>query len=373
MNSNDEQVRTAIAEQAGDWFVANDDGPLDARDCAALTGWLKASPVHVEAFLGVSALARYFREAGADPEYSLEAMLELARSDGDTAAVPLRPRIVTPVRAAFPRRWLSAAVAAAACVVLSLGVFLAWDRKPTAQLSDAGRAAALHLETRHGEQLSHRLSDGSVLHLNTDSAVTIRYARTERLVTLTSGQADFEVAHEPERAFRVLAGSAEVVAVGTRFDVRLEQGATVVTVVEGRVAVGPAPRPAGRASQPDEPGARRSVQVAADQQIRVIEGQWQGTPATVDAQRVTAWLRRKIVFDQEPLERVAAEFNRYAPKPFEIATPALQKLEISGAFASNDTEAFIAFLRSLKGVRVEITATKIRVSQDPRTAAPGFT
>jgi len=37
----------------------------------------------------------------------------------------------------------------------------------------------------------------------------------------------------------VFAGAAEVVAIGTKFDVRLEGDATVVTVLEGRVAVGP--------------------------------------------------------------------------------------------------------------------------------------
>ena len=63
MTSNDEQVRAAIAEQAGDWFVANDEGPLDARDSAALAAWLKTSPVHVEEFLGVSVIARDLREA----------------------------------------------------------------------------------------------------------------------------------------------------------------------------------------------------------------------------------------------------------------------------------------------------------------------
>ena len=79
---------------------------------------------------------------------------------------------------------------------------------------------------------------------------------------------------------------------------------------------------------------------------------------------ITAWLRGEIMFENEPLERVAAEFNRYAPKPIEIATPALRSLQISGVFATDDTDAFIAFLRSLKGVRVEITATRIRVSQE---------
>ena len=40
---------------------------------------------------------------------------------------------------------------------------------------------------------------------------------------------------------------------------------------------------------------------------------------------------------------------------------ALRNLQISGVFATDDTEAFIAFLRSLKGVRVEVTETQIRV------------
>jgi transmembrane sensor len=96
------------------------------------------------------------------------------------------------------------------------------------------------------------------------------------------------------------------------------------------------------------------------------------TPVTVDAQRIMAWLRRQIVFDQEPLERVAAEFNRYAPKPIKITTPALRNLEISGVFATDDPEAFIAFLRSLTGVRLEVTTTRIRVSQDPHVTAPEY-
>ena len=94
----------------------------------------------------------------------------------------------------------------------------------------------------------------------------------------------------------------------------------------------------------------------------MAEGEWPATPVAVDAQRTTAWLHRQIVFDHEPLERVAAEYNRYTSKPIEIATPALRNLQISGVFATDDPEAFIAFLRSLKGVRVEVTATRIRVS-----------
>ena len=50
------------------------------------------------------------------------------------------------------------------------------------------------------------------------------------------------MAHEPARVFRVSAGPAEVLDVATKFDVRLMNDATVVTVVEGRVAVRPSSR-----------------------------------------------------------------------------------------------------------------------------------
>jgi transmembrane sensor len=106
------------------------------------------------------------------------------------------------------------------------------------------------------------------------------------------------------------------------------------------------------------------VQVAAGQQLSVTEGEWPAAPVAADVKRAAAWLHRQISFEREPLERVAAEFNRYVPKPIEITTPALRSLQVSGVFKTDDTEAFIAFLRSLDGVRVEVTATRIVVSQE---------
>jgi transmembrane sensor len=363
MISNEEQVRAAIAEQAGEWLVAHAEG-LDERDSAALAAWLKTSPVHVEEFLGASAIVRDLKEARTDPEYSLEAILARAQAEDDTSVQPLWPRVLETVRGRTSRRSLTAGAAMAACAVLSLGLLLRWNVRPIQHRSAPDGITALHFETRHGEQLTRRLADNSVVHLNTDSAVTIRYGKTERLVMLRSGQADFEVAHEPDRAFRVIAGAAEVVDLGTQFDVRLEHDSTVVTVVEGRVAVGPSPTLDTQGANSNQNRAPRSVQLNAGQQLRVSEREWPATPKAVDAESTIAWLRREIVFDHEPLERVAAEFNRYAPKPVEVATPALRTLQISGVFATDDTDAFIAFLRSLKGVRVEVTATQIRVSRN---------
>jgi transmembrane sensor len=359
MTSNDEKIRAAIAEQAGDWFVGNDEGLPDAQDSADLAAWLKTSPVHIEEFLGVSVIARDLREARTHPEYSLEAILARARAEDEPRVHPRRQPPSDAVRVGASRHWLTATVAMAACVLLSIGLFFTWNGASIRHPATSDGVTALHFETRHGEQLTHRLADGSVVHLNTDSAITIRYGKHERVAELTSGEADFEVAHDPKRSFRVLAGSVEVSDLGTAFDVRLGLGSTVVTVVEGEVAVRPstAGRPAG--------SQWTGVQIGANQQVIIADGIWPPAKAVaVDAQRATAWLHRQIAFEHEPLEKVAAEFNRYVPKPIEIITPGLQRLEISGVFTTDDPAAFIAFLRSMAGVHVEETATRFRVSRD---------
>jgi transmembrane sensor len=351
MISNEEKIRAAIAEQAGEWLVANDEAPLNARDSADLAAWLRISPVHVEEFLGVSVLARDMRELIADPEFSIASVVARARTEAAGTVRPLWPRVLAPVRDTSFRRWVPAIASLAAVLLVGLGLFSVWNAGFFAPARTPAQAAVRY-QTRHGEQLSVRLADNSLVHLNTDSAISVRYGKSERLVTLLSGEADFEVTHETGRVFRVLAGPAELVDIGTKFDVRLENESTLVTVVEGRVAVG---------MHGSDDQTLRSVQLIANQQITVTGGDWPATPANVDAQHTTAWLHRQMVFDQEPLERVAAEFNRYSSKPIEIVTPALRNLQTSGVFATDDTEAFIAFLRSLKGVRVEVTATRIRV------------
>lgn len=363
MISNEERVRAAIAEQAGEWLVANDEGPLNARDSAALAAWLQSSPVHVEEFLGVSILRHDMRELRADPEFSVESVVAHALSEPTSSVRPLWSRVGVPMRDVSFRRWVPAIASLAAVLLVSLGLFSLWHAGLFAP-EHAPTDAAVQYRTRHGEQLTLRLVDNSLVHLNTETTVSIRYGKTERLVTLLSGEADFEVADDPGRAFRVLAGTAEIVDIGTKFDVRVDDASTLVTVLEGRVAVG------GRSGNNQTP---RSVQLIANQQIRVTGGDWPATPATVDAQHTTAWLHRQMVFDQEPLERVAAEFNRYSSKPIEIVTPALRNLQTSGVFATDDTEAFIAFLRSLKGVLVEVTPTRIRVLRSTDVAPRDYT
>jgi transmembrane sensor len=363
MISNDEQIRAAIAEQAADWFVANDEGLLDEQESAALVAWLKASPIHVEEFLRVAGVARDLRAACAHPAHSADALLARARAEHDGSVESWWSRLLAPLTGVPARRWQTAAVAVAALGVVSVALLLSWDLRPVAPVAAPESVTALHYSTHHGELQTYRLADNSVLHLNTDSDVMVRYSNKERLVTIASGEAAFEVTHEPGRPFRVLAGPAQVVDLGTRFDVRRQDHSTVVTVAEGRVAVAPSPTLGTSGADRSQTQPKPSVELDAGQQLSVAEGAWPATPVSVDAQRTTAWLHRQIMFDGEPLERVVAEFNRYAQKPIEITSPPLRDLQISGVFSVDDSEAFIAFLRSLDGVQVEVTDTRVRVSQ----------
>ena len=357
MSARENQVRSLIAQDAADWFVASRAG-LTANERNAFATWLKASPLHVEEYLALEVIGRDLRKACEASQSYVDELLARVRHE-DAAGGSIWPRLIEGLRAPSPR-WQTAAVAIAALGVVSLGLLVLWNLRPIAHLSTPA-VVALHFETRHGEQQTHRLADHSVLHLNTDTAVTVRYSDRERLVTLTSGEAEFEVTHESARPFRVFAGSAEVVDLGTRFDVRLGHQSTVVTVVEGHVAVGVSAPATNRGANPGQ--APRFVQLGADQQLTVAEETWPATPVVVDAQRTTAWLHRQIVFENESLEHVVSEFNRYARKPIEITTPALRNLEISGVFAIDNSDTVIVFLRSLEGVRVDVTATKVLVSQ----------
>lgn len=358
MNTSDKQLHALLAQQASEWFVLNDAESLDARQARELVNWLTQSREHVAEFLAVAAVARDLRAMRLD-ESALETLVQRARADDGEQVHELELGSLAMEVVVRPGPWRILAAAAAAIAVLTTGLIL-WHLQPSAKLPQIRTAPAeARLRTTHGEQRTWRLADHSLLHLNTDTAVTIRYSAGERFVRLETGQAAFEIAHEPDRAFHVVAGAAEVVDLGTSFDVRLVAQSTIVTVVEGRVEVQPAGAGTALLSSP-----RRSagVQLGANQQVSVATGQ-PLTPVTVDAQRETAWMRHQIEFDHEPLERVAAEINRYAARPVLITTAELRALPVSGVVSIDDSEELVAFLRSLEGVRVEVTAHDIRVSK----------
>jgi transmembrane sensor len=351
---SEEQVRAAVAQQAGTWFIANQSGSLEQAERAAFVAWLKASPIHVEEYLGVALIAHDLPAAMDEPDLPLESLLEMARADDTNGVVslepPMRVRDLPSKQISKPRIWSFATSTAAIVLVLAASA-LWW-------LHDGDLLGLPKTyQTAHGEQIVAQLPDGTELHLNTDSSVTVRYTRSERVVEIARGQALFTVARDVPRRFRVAAGDAHVLAVGTQFDVYRKPDVTTVTVVEGSVAVlaGKAPQPGVTGFPPD------AVRVNAGYQVHVDTRGVSAHPTPVDVQQAVAWLQHEIAFEQRPLGEVAEEFNRYGSIPIEIDDAALRALPISGVFDAYDIDSFVAFLQTLDGVRVERTHARIRV------------
>ena len=205
--------------------------------------------------------------------------------------------------------------------------------------------------TALGERRSIEFADGSTVELNSRSKIRVKYSKQERDVELIEGQALFHVAHDTSRPFIVAVGATRIRAVGTQFDVYKKSSATVVTVVEGRVAV--APRLA--------PESGSSFLLAAGEQLTVTSESAQKT-ASPNISGATAWTHAEIVFDAATLSDVAEEFNRYNKRQLIIEDPDLLSFHISGTFSSVDPESLIRFLRQRPGVQVTETGRQIRVS-----------
>jgi transmembrane sensor len=352
MPSN-EDIRAAIAQQAAEWFIANQAGSLAEEDAAAFLAWLKASPVHVSEYLGVARVAQHLPAAVGKPQVPLDAFLAQVVADDADQVVSLQ-RPATEQRSSAVRR-LSYPVWAIAASVLALATGVLWWAHD-GELFGIPKT----YRTGHGEQIVERLPDGSVLRLDTDSKATVRYSSRERLIELRRGQTLLEVAHESNRRFRIAAGDAGAVAVGTQFNVYRKSDSIEFTVVRGEIAVFTGEPSWLRSAV----GISATVQrVTAGYQVSIDARGMTAQPVRADLNQTLGWLQHKIVFDHRPLGDVAAEFNRYGSIPVEVEDATLRALLVSGMFDADDTESFIAFLRTLPDVRVEKTPARIRVTK----------
>jgi len=290
-----------IDRAAADWAARLDGGRLSPADQTRLDEWASADPRRF------GALAR--------------AMAVLAHFDAAEQTQPLigrhRPR--QSLRAGVERRrflYGGGAVAAAA-VGLSLTAGAAYARRG-------------EYHTGKGEVRSVPLADGSVIWLNTDSQVKVRYGRTQRGVILARGEAMFEVAKDASRPFVVHAGETSVRAVGTAFSVSQVSHETVrVLVGEGLVDFSPADRAppvrliAGCNAVSGAPGG--------------IAVRHVGVPSV---SRALSWRRGQLDFDGVTLAEAAQTFARYSDDRIVIDDPQVARMTVSGLFASTDPAGF---------------------------------
>jgi len=328
-------VPTAVEEAAGAWFARRRSGTMTPAEAKALEAWLAEDPRHMEAF-------QIIELAWAD--------IEDFRSAPEILAIRERARgRLSGVTRAFVSR---AAAAVLALAVIGLG---GYGLKASGWI-DLHRFSNQTYATRVGEKTAVTLPDGSVVTLNTDTAIHTVTSRDKRLVYLDRGQAFFRVAHDTEHPFEVHALGRTVTAVGTAFEVRVDRGQFQVTLVEGKVRVSApvpaaAPAPVRKGDPPPAPIERATEMLPGDQLVSINDQEWKLD--RTDPIKETVWLVGRLKFEGEPLGQVAEEFNRYSTRKLVIADARLAAKPISGTFRADDQDAFVQALAIAHLARVE--------------------
>lgn len=364
MDTNDRRKRAG--SEAADWFARLESGVMERAEREQFVEWLRESHVHVAEMLRIAkihgALERFERWAriSTGPKTDADNVVQLPTSPEDDS--PPRPSPSRAQRGGYGMRILAAAAVAAVMVVVATTVVLPSIRGQI-------------IETDRGERREVVLSDGSVLQVDPETRLRVKYVDEARRVFLERGRALFRVAKNPNRPFLVQADDTTVRAVGTVFGVEQQLQGVLVTVSEGKVAVFPtsqatvsaatpapsepsAPQQSGSASGqgsgvPERVRTRSdTLFLTANQQVTVAASGSAEPVQEVDSQRALAWAEGRLIFQNEELGRAVAEFNRYNRVQISVTDPALAARPVSGVFNATDPEAFIAFLQSVTAVQV---------------------
>lgn len=307
-----------VYDEAAYWAARVDAGALPAEDQAIFEQWLSADTRHYGAYAQACALLTPIKK-------------------------PAPMRLVEP--GPPPRRRFLIGGGIAATLLAAMGIrnyskwFLGEDR----------------YRTQLGEMKVIPLSDGSVVTLNTNSEIAVRYTASQRLIELVHGEALFDVAKNKLRPFIVQTGTALVRAVGTSFSVKVLPDQPVqVLVREGIVEV-------------KRPGVPVAPVVLVAMNSRAIAPQDAPIIAkpveTSEVGRELAWRVGRLAFHGETLAQAAAEFARYSDARIQIDDPDVANQKVTGLFVSTDPVGFANAVAVSFDLHTEISDSQIRITR----------
>lgn len=339
-------IPAEIRTTAASWLSRRDGGMTD-EDETEFALWLDADQRHAQAFAEASVVWD-----------ALDLVQSLQPATGDVDP-DLLLRAPSAAGRGVRRAWLVAPALAAA--LIAVGIFL----QPTTVREAFPVTTERVVSTEVGNVRAITLSDGSVVHLNTDTQIETAFTTTERRVQVTRGEAHFKVVSNAQRPFVVAVGRVAVQAVGTEFNVWLNAETIEVLVTEGKVNI-TSPR-STQATTSDAAAAPAVSLVAGERAIIPTTDDTSAPPAPVvtpvaseEAERALAWREQRLEFAAASLAEVVAQFNRYNQHKLVIdpAATELGGVRFGGNFRPEAHETLVRLLEANFGVKAERRATE---------------
>lgn len=323
-----------IEEEASVWLARMDGGTLSPGQRTELQRWAGQSALHRETF---ERLRRVWD--GADILAQLDTIEPHAQAGraGDGPAGVWWPRM---------------AIAACAMVIgLVLGA-LALHMDAVFPHRGGEHITATYI-TEIGENTSATLSDGSVVTLDTDTALRVTMTDTSRTIHLERGQAHFDVAKDPDRPFSVFANDGIVRAIGTSFSVQVKDDSVEVIVSDGIVEL--LTKVEGD-TQGNEDTTFTTIGALTANQNAVFGDRLEHVER-MSEQRVARellWREGLVEFSGESLGEVIAEVSRYTETTIEIENPQLAQISIGGIFVISDVDHLFQGLQAAVNITVDV-------------------
>jgi transmembrane sensor len=238
------------------------------------------------------------------------------------------------------RQALGSAAGIACVLVLGIGTWRGVGPAPSP-------IATEHYATTRGQHAEVQLADGSALTLNGATDVDVTLAPDRRTVTLRSGEAYFDVAHDPTRPFVVQAGASSARVLGTAFDLNLTGGHVELEVYRGAVRFGAA---------------------AATVEGKVVHAGWRsrfadGAASAPDPFDVTrgGWRDGWLDADGMTLGQLAEAINRQGGPIVEPPPAALARVKIEGRFRLDDPAMLLGAVGDAYGFHVQRKGDVLRL------------
>lgn len=295
----------------------------------ALQGWLREAESHRQEY----EQARRLWAAAAEVDYSID-----PRTEAEWGRLAARLGSAAASGGAQLRRLQFWRYAAAAIVILGLagiaGLYFGGGL-------GRGPAIAARYEALPGQTRQLALADGSAVHLNAGSTLSVikGFGQGERRLIL-DGEAFFQVSHNPQQAFVVEVDGAEVRVTGTAFNLRAypESEAVQLAVSEGSVAF-----------SSEKGKARRPVQAGQAARLDRTSGQLAEMPFD---RRAMAWQEGVVVFENTPFPEAIQTLERQFAVDIRDNT-GLQNERYTASFDKRSLDDILAVMGATMGFQVE--------------------